>query len=220
MPTRPLNTKDGLFGQFEWQVDQHGYEVGHAGPSGSPLTQGVEGKGGPSRAYRLDLEDSHAGLFREFAALKPTQEQILRFANEYGCLVNKDGAVERFTEWYYWIDVMNNLVAALDSGRHEDFWEGFNEESSNEVSWWPNTLAFVTRIEADPVPAKSRFKLVPTSLLAAMWLQLANAGTKSTAFKQCEFCPHWFPVGPGTGRKPSKKFCSNRCRVAWNRAQK
>lgn len=217
MAADELNAKDGLFGCFEWQVDRHGYGVGHAGASGSIWTMGIKGKGGPSSAYRLDLEGADAGLFREFAALEPTQEAILRFANEYGCLMNRDGAHERFTRWEFWIARMKDLIAALDDGRNNDFWRLFNEEAEGLDLTEP---LFAARIEPHPIPSKARFKMVPNSLLAAMWLQLANASTKSTAFKQCEFCPHWFPVGPGTGRKPSKRFCSNRCRVAWNRAKK
>lgn len=213
-----VSTDAGPFDPFEWCVDQYGYEMTSGGPSGSPLTWGVRGKGGPLRAYRLDLETATAGLFRQFAALQPSSEEILQFAGEYGCLVHKDGAaVERFTTWCFWIAQMNNLVVALDEGRNKDFWEKFNGAVGQGDPWEP---LFAARIEPHAVPSRSKFKLVPTSLLAAMWLQLANSGTRGIIFKQCEFCPHWFPVGPGTGRKPSKRFCSDRCRVAWNRRRK
>jgi hypothetical protein len=215
MDAGTFTAKDGPFAPFEWQIDQDGYKVGHTGPSGSVFTQGVQGKGGPLRAYRLDLDGADAGLFRQFAALNTSQENILRFANERGCLWSAEGEVEGFFEWYYWIGRVKSLVTALDEGRHDDFWEEFNNVSEEH-----RPPVFVARIEPHVVPNKSRLKLIPKSLLAAMWLQAANASIKSIALKQCEFCPHWFPVGPGTGRKPSKRFCSNRCRVAWNRKHK
>ena len=202
MVENSFSAKDALFGPFEWCVDQDGYGIGTAGPSGSVWSRGVQGKGGPPRAYRLDLDGANGGLFRQFAALEPSPEEILRFADEYGCLMNTDGAVERFTEWQFWMALMKDLVAALDDSRNKDFWGLFNGVSGHP--WEP---LFAARIKPHTDPSKSRLKLIPNSLLAAMWLQLANAGTKSTAFKQCEFCPHWFPVGPGTGRKPSKRFC-------------
>ena len=43
---------DALF-LFEWQKDQDGYGIGTVGASGSVFSRGVQGKGGPPRAYRL-----------------------------------------------------------------------------------------------------------------------------------------------------------------------
>ncbi len=211
-------TPDSDYGlvRFEWQIDQYGYELGR-GTSASRAWPVIQRKGGPFRGYRLDIEGTDAGLFRQFALLDPTPEAAISFANEFGFLVENQNRSDKepIGLWLDWIGRMKVLVTAIDEKRYEDFWEGFNEPHYDDEP------LFAARIEPhEVVPKKSNFKLVPQSLLAAMWFQLGNYATKGAALKQCEFCPRWFPVGPGTGRKPSKRFCSTRCRVAWNRRYK
>ena len=203
----------GLF-RFEWQKDQYGYEFGpRAGPSRSWAV--IQRKGGPFLGYRLDIEGTDAGLCRQFASLDPTFDKAIGFANQYGFLVEKRLNEEPIQLWLDWIWRMKDLVTAIDEDRYEDFWKGFNEPHYHDKP------LFAARIEPhEVVPKKSKFQLVPQSLLAAMWFELGNYATKGTALKQCEFCPKWFPVGPGTGRKPSKRFCSDKCRVAWHRRHK
>ncbi len=209
MPKIIFEPKDALF-LFEWQVDQDGYELAERPQDDGTTITIIQCKGGPVRGYRLDLEEKDAGLFRQFASLDRTPEAVVEFATEYGLLWQEYGDLEPIKAWFTAIGTMQALVGALEEGRHEAFWALFNDhEFRPRFSAWiePNRL----------LPPKSKFKLMPDSLMAVMWLQLADYSTKGTAFKQCEFCPRWFPVGPGTGRKASKRFCSARCRVAWNR---
>ena len=83
----------GLF-QFEWAVDQHGYEPASAEelPPGDerpvleePPTGGgwwIRRRGGPLRRYR-PLE-SCRGLARRFAYLSKEPQALCDFANQYG----------------------------------------------------------------------------------------------------------------------------------------
>ncbi len=212
MPNIDFDPKDALF-QIEWQVDQDGYELDKRPQDDGDIITVIQRKGGPFRGYRLDLEEKDAGLFRQFGSLDRTPEAVVEFATEYGFLRTEFRDQEPVKEWLIAIGQMYALVAALDEGRHEDFWALFNDGQIR-----PRFFAWIEPNRV--VYKKSKFKLVPESLAAVMWLQLADCSTKGTTFKQCVFCPRWFPVGPGTGRKPTKKSCSNRCRVAWNRANK
>jgi hypothetical protein len=57
----------------------------------------------------------------------------------------------------------------------------------------------------------------PSNLLAAMWIQFAQAVTEELQLRQCDFCGEYFQVGPGAARDDAK-FCKAVCRVrAWNR---
>jgi hypothetical protein len=62
-----------------------------------------------------------------------------------------------------------------------------------------------------------RIVFKPSNLLAAMWVQFAQAVTEELQMRQCEFCGEYFQVGPGAAREDAR-FCKDVCRVrAWNR---
>lgn len=55
------------------------------------------------------------------------------------------------------------------------------------------------------------FRLVPESLLAAMWLQFASAVERGARFRQCAECDDWFELAVGRARH-DKAYCSDACR--------
>lgn len=66
--------------------------------------------------------------------------------------------------------------------------------------------------------ARLVMRMVPKSLLGAMWFQFAEMIDKRQSLKQCEQCGKWFRVAGGIGRT-DKKYCSQRCRTQWYRAR-
>ncbi len=208
---------------FEWYVDQKGYEPVSAQdlPPGTPspvlLPPPKHGwylrrKGGSLRAYR-PLED-YRGLFRHFAYLPEEPQAILEFANKFGILgVGLSGPPddENWEEHVHWwhthIRGVRHIVEGIDSGKASSMASIFNQYVEPKMT---------IRIEAVR-PQRASLHVVPTTLLAAIWLQVAGELTEGTSYKKCRHCPNWFPVGPGTGHKRTKMFCSTRCRVAWNR---
>ena len=52
----------------------------------------------------------------------------------------------------------------------------------------------------------------PSNLLAAMWIQFAQAVTEEFQLRQCNFCGDYFPVGPGA-RRADATSCGDVCRV-------
>ena len=103
------------------------------------------------------------------------------------------------------------MVGAIDRGLHEDARHIFNTP--------PIRLKFAIGLYPLSGP-RPQMKIKPLSLMAALWKQVAEEISTGTNFKKCKFCPMWFSYGPGTGRKNTKVFCSDRCRVAWNRQKK
>lgn len=57
---------------------------------------------------------------------------------------------------------------------------------------------------------------VPDTLLAAMWLQFAQAVSGKRRYQQCGWCKQNFELTPGVGRA-DKKHCSPSCRVSYSR---
>lgn len=64
-----------------------------------------------------------------------------------------------------------------------------------------------------------RLAISPLNLLGALWLQLARAIDGDKEYRACQHCGNWFEIG-STGYSRARRFCSNRCRVAFSRAQK
>jgi len=57
---------------------------------------------------------------------------------------------------------------------------------------------------------------VPTSLIAAIWLQFASAIDGDRQYRTCKTCGKWFEIG-GTGRRRDAETCSDSCRAAYPR---
>jgi hypothetical protein len=62
-----------------------------------------------------------------------------------------------------------------------------------------------------------RIVFVPKNLLAAMWLQFAQAVTGEYQLRECKGCGEYFQIGPGA-RRGQTKTCSSRCRQRASRA--
>jgi hypothetical protein len=62
-------------------------------------------------------------------------------------------------------------------------------------------------------------RLVPSSLISAMWTQVLLAMTGNKEYDQCQQCDRWFEVA--AERRKDAKFCSNACRFkAYRERQK
>lgn len=67
-------------------------------------------------------------------------------------------------------------------------------------------------------------RFAPSSLLAAMWLQLAQTVEGDLQYRQCSHagCRRWFLLSPiGAGRRRHSLFCTARCRLReWRTVQR
>ena len=80
-------------------------------------------------------------------------------------------------------------------------------------------MKFGARLNESPKRSEQRFEFMPDDLITGLALQLADEVTGLKKSRQCEWCPQWFTYGPHTGRTSKARFCSDRCRVASNRAK-
>jgi hypothetical protein len=63
----------------------------------------------------------------------------------------------------------------------------------------------------DPRANRPALRLAAPTLLAAVWLQLADAVTNDRTYGGCRECGRWFEVAPDAARS-HRRFCSNACR--------
>jgi hypothetical protein len=59
-------------------------------------------------------------------------------------------------------------------------------------------------------------EITPVRLLDALWLQLGQALSDTSEWRQCEHCCSWFPVGGNSGKRADARFCSDEHRVKFN----
>lgn len=210
---------------FAWYVDQDGYEAVSAEelPEGVrrpvlqaatlPAGQGfwLKRKGGLLRAYRP--LDEQSGLARRFAYLPKTPSAFVDFANEFGflgagCAEHPDDLEweEHSWWWHNHVQGFRSVVECIDAGDKYSIASVFNQYVEPKMA-----------VRIDTVRAKQPvLKVVPLNLIEGMWLQVAGELTAGTKYRKCEWCPRWFSYGAGTGRRETRRFCSNRCRKAWN----
>lgn len=58
------------------------------------------------------------------------------------------------------------------------------------------------------------------NLASLAWCQIAQQATTNEEFRSCGWCGTHFVVAGREGHRRSRRFCSDRCRVAANRAKK
>ena len=220
---------EGLF-HFTWQVDQLGYDLKYepAMSGKTSMTSEIPGwhlvrKGGPLREY-WPLDD-HPGLFRQFANLpedlSTEPKDLLAFANKFGLLGfgllrfmprGEPPDSEDLKGWRDYIHSFRTMVDAIDGKREKEACEAFNAHIRPRMT---------VRIERDPFGSSlPRLHSTPLTLVGALWLQVAGQLTEGLTFRKCKQCPIHFPVGSGTRFRTTKIFCSDRCRVAWNRQKR
>ena len=253
---------------FRGAVNDAGYE----------WLKGIDGelrlvpRRGPGR--RFYLHEPHPGVFRDFAALQPTQDAIKGFADTYGDILDRhkgeqfavrgDSTVDFGTSLGRWrreIGDMRVIVSLWDQVQNRQLSElkkiiTHSEKHLRYVVKTPKHEARVTLAHADiPESGWDRFdpedvllparcalqmeinkrlsdtdtpslvfpRLVwtpeydqriifqPCNLLAAMWMQFAQAVTGKFQLKRCVVCGKGFQAGPG-GKRADAITCSDSCR--------
>jgi hypothetical protein len=61
-------------------------------------------------------------------------------------------------------------------------------------------------------------RLVPATLLGALWLEFSEAVTEDRKFQRCQVCSGWFEIRPPATRS-TRLYCSNTCRIRAQRSR-
>ncbi len=158
--------------------------------------------------------DEHSGLFREFAEIEISSEAASAFVGKYGLLHTCDDK----EPLEYFFDENNRMRSAVEmwkKGQEQGDWNPFIQ-AFDQYTRGVASIKFCRAYGADS-PA---LHITPDSLISAMWFQFAQVVSANTKLGRCAVCPTWFAFGPGTGRRKSSQYCSDRCRKADHRATK
>jgi hypothetical protein len=210
---------------FEWAVDQAGYDWVSGGPldpneensligqlqslvAGRPLRPDcIVPRGGKLQTVRPFRVP---GLHRYFAANATTPEGLLRFVSQFGPMT-ADGNRECGEEALIGIcaaETMSKLLADYASSPADCF-ARFGEGG---LAW----SRIDVRLAFNPITRRPQYIFTPPTLVNALWLELGQAVTSDAQWRQCVHCGGWFEAGPGTGRRADARFCSDEHRIAFN----
>jgi hypothetical protein len=155
--------------------------------------------------------DRFGSLFTDFAKIC-TPADVLDFIDRFGPLT-REGLDPQKGELVNGVvvhaEALRDLLTFAASGDRRPCPEGIAAYSSPFAG-----LEVI--LDVDPADTSLRLRLVPNSLLDAVWLQAAQQLSSGATVRRCQHCGKWFEAGVGTGRRLDAKFCSDRHRVAFN----
>ncbi|WOH47548.1 hypothetical protein [Bradyrhizobium sp. sBnM-33] len=213
---------------LNWRRDALGYRLADMGRYGQTII-----RNGGEWIQTTPLVKNEM-LYAEFAGVR-SPEHVLNFANRHGYLAHEDTPSGGS---FYPTDTGG--VVSRDDGysgeKVEDILEAarlvrqvMKAENSGKKSIPLKDALILTRLlEEEDV---GRFRLIAdrkrgfrfifeaTSLLNAIWIQLANKAAGGVKFGTCRYCGAWFEMGPGTDKRADSQFCKTSHRVAFNRQQ-
>lgn len=185
---------------FSWYKDSKGYRLTPAKPINVKRGQSIfdavmtatatdiqpvriVGKGGPLRRCQPLKIEN---LFKRFSDIK-TEEDVLKFVGTYGPLTLSGLRGKG--------DIVEELINEAEDMR------------SSRVSKQMKLVVTVLNT------GETRLRVRPTCLLDAIWLQYAQANTRS---RECPQCGEPFLVGATAGRRADAAYCSAECRKKFN----
>lgn len=178
--------------EFEWVLAANGYTIVENKEASCQLVVPIKG---PLRVTQ-PLQ-KYPGLFKSFAKLEPTASGVARFANRFG-LLQSDPNQNRLSDWFE----RSRDFAQVSNGTSASLAEASALTHINEII----RTGVITEI------ARVGLVLRPRSLLAAMALQmgfwLQDSGDR---IGQCAECGNTWLIGPRTGHRVSRKYCSPNC---------
>jgi hypothetical protein len=123
--------------------------------------------------------------------------------------------------YYNGSDPFDQVIAVITSDRVRSEWLDYFHPGDivtpakfylmNQVNLWMTGLVD-PRLEWDKKANRLVTRLVPGSLLGALWLQFHQAISGQTEFRECKICKTWFEVAPKASRK-SRIYCDDACRA-------
>jgi hypothetical protein len=208
---------------LDWQRDAKGYRRADMGRYGQSIVR----NGGEWIPTQPLIKGEM--LYAEYAGIK-NAEQLLNFINRYGFLKSAftrsggsfDPVTFKFKDDGYEGELVDEhlenarlvrlIMKVENAGRKSlpvkdsialnDILEG---EVQGEFSLAPDR------------DRGFRFVFQATSLMNAIWIQLAQRASGGIKLQTCRHCGVSFEVGAGTGKRADSDFCKTAHRVAFNR---
>jgi hypothetical protein len=149
-------------------------------------------------------------LYTRFSSVRSAAE-LLDFVNRFGPLTPDGLDRERGEDVPAMLKeaaAMRQVISGIGSNGGDLF--GFTGGGVYDLA------AMRAFLIVDRKSKELRVRLSPSSLLAALWLQLGQDFEGGASVKACRECGSLFRVGGGTGRRLDADFCSDKHRITYN----
>jgi hypothetical protein len=185
--------------EFEWMVASKGYTIVEQDRAiGLPNCQIVSPVPGSTRLAHPYHQ--FPGLFKQFASLDQTPDAVVRFANKFG-LLQRAPAENALDQWYRYSKDLADLTSPAHVGARA-------QDSLRRING-------ILRNAAGTGICETGIVIKPRSLLAAMALQLGFwLHHRDDRIGQCLVCGTTWLIGPRTGHRVTREYCSAACRDA------
>jgi hypothetical protein len=207
---------------LDWRRDAKGYRLADMGRYGQSI---VRNGGEWIQTQPLAKGDL---LYAEFAGIK-TAEQLLNFVNRYGFLASGftfGGSIDPTTlkpkddghegelvnEHLENARLVRLVMKAENAGRRS--LPAKDSLALSEILEREVQGEFSLALDRD---RGFHFVFHATSLMSAIWIQIAQRGSGGVRLQTCRHCGVLFEVGPGTEKRADSDFCRTSHRVAFNR---
>jgi hypothetical protein len=169
----------------------------------------------------FDLFDETSTPYLDFANALKTVDGAKALADRFGPLHEGPQFYER---WYWVIMEMHSAVAAWDkakaTGNFSRLIQKVGRQARRSIEKHPETVIDASIVlRKDPLSGKARLCIRPSTLLDALWTQLALAIDGSESLRTCVECKKWFTIKADRGRS-DKEYCSDACRMRAYRKRK
>jgi hypothetical protein len=164
-------------------------------------------RGRELRAYRPFKAVN--GLFLPFSKLALTVEGLLEFVRRYGPMTREGN--EKSGE--------DAIIGLSHAEAMSEFLSEYRTDAHNCFAKYERGLGWSrmdVAVTFNSTTGRPQMILRPSSLVNALWFELAASLTGDTQLRPCRHCGGWFEVGPGTQRRLDATFCSDEHRVAFN----
>lgn len=211
---------------MEWEFCPDGVEVVELGPSapGIGAVNYLRGEDRPEGAGRYFRYRTEARQRQTFTLKNLADAMILDFANAEG----EEGLAAFFTQY--------GLPMARDADKgalvgpvvqYQELFQGIVRSLDDQAAASRDinlVLANIGLLQVSPRLDRFNGGLVltyrPGNLYAYMMLEASYMTIGQVSSDACLNCGRLFVTGHRTRQNARRRFCSDRCRVAWNRAQK
>lgn len=205
------------FQKFEWAVCKDGYEMEEIAP---PRKVGssrevcgqvyIRAKSSNMEPYKPSKETSR--IHREFASLAENKSAIFSFVSKYGLLGISENSIgsEEYEEILLYKQLVKKIITQLNKDNIAESAKIFNKNVSPSLTAEIHALESKSSLQAK----RGIFQIypIPRSLIAFIWLSIADEITNGRSWQKCLTCGDDFEIGKDTGGTKRKAYCKGSCR--------
>jgi hypothetical protein len=200
--------------RLEWATAFDGYRIERAPPMDDALRDTLVANAADHDPFRVvaknkrfkrySVEGTSDEVFMDFANTPLTPEGVLAFAERWGLPSSPKGPAWLEADFYAPIRSLRTVIKLAGTGDPATIERSIKKNNIGVCS------VLFSRLPGDSSP---RVFMQPKNLLAFMHLEFMQTLAGSAHFRPCAHCGFFFTIGVGTGKRKTRMYCSENCRL-------